>query len=99
MPIGYENNAAMHFNTAIYKRANEFFGGESMKDDYGYFGSGLEGYVHYMEAYKQIFENKPAQESICGDDSSGIEPEDDEIFEDDSDMDFSGDDSSDSEDF
>ena len=56
-----------------------------MKDDFGYFGSGLEGYVHYMDAYNQIFETAPTQEGSRADDSSDIELEDDEIFEDDSD--------------
>ena len=28
-----------------------------MKDDFGYFGSGLEGYVQYNEAFKRNFDS------------------------------------------
>lgn len=28
-----------------------------MKDDYGYFGKGIEGYVHYMQAFNRNNKN------------------------------------------
>ena len=70
-----------------------------MKDDFPCFGSGLDGYVHYMDAFNQIFENARAQEGNCDGDSSDTKSEDYEMFENDSDIDFPNDDSSDREDF
>ena len=34
-----------------------------MKDDFGYFGSGLEGYVQYNEAFKRNFDCTQATEN------------------------------------
>jgi len=65
-----------------------------MKDDYGYFGSGLEGYVHYMEEFNRNFDNASAPADSFSDDVSDIEPEEDSI-EDDLYMEFGDDDSSD----
>ena len=69
-----------------------------MKDDYGYFGSGLEGYVQYNEAFKRNFDCAAAPENISEDDVSGMGPEDDGSIEDDSDIDFEDEDPIDNED-
>ena len=39
-----------------------------MKDDYGYFGKGTTGYVHYMESFRRNSNgggNKPRGKSGC----------------------------------
>ena len=57
-----------------------------MKDDFGYFGSGLEGYVQYNEAFNRNFENVSNPDSIPKDDISNMEPDDEDPVEDDSDL-------------
>ena len=54
-----------------------------MKDDFGYFGSGLEGYVQYNEAFKRNFDSSADPENIPKDDVSDMEPEIDDPMEDD----------------
>ena len=44
-----------------------------MKDDFGYFGSGLVGYVQYNEAFEHNFNNVTAIDNIFGNDVSDIE--------------------------
>lgn len=63
-------------------------GGVLMKDDFGYFGSGLEGYVQYNESFKRNFDSA----SIQGNQSANDEPDrdksedyDDEDLEDEDD--------------
>jgi cell fate (sporulation/competence/biofilm development) regulator YlbF (YheA/YmcA/DUF963 family) len=63
------------------------FGGSFMKDDFGYFGSGLEGYVQYMEAYKRISDNASAQSSIPEWDDADMEAEEEDCPEEDPDTD------------
>jgi len=58
-----------------------------MKDDFGYFGSGLEGYVQYMEAYKRISDDASAPSSISECDAADTEPEEDGFPEEDPDTD------------
>ena len=42
---------------------------DSKKDDYGYFGTGIDGYVHYKQAFDQSFHedngvtNEPAKQA------------------------------------
>lgn len=65
-----------------------------MKDEFGYFGSGLEGYIHYNEAFKRNFDNATPEntnESEAREASSG----DDNLFGDASDKDYDHDDDSD----
>ena len=57
-----------------------------MKDDFGYFGSGLEGYVQYNETFKRNFESVSTPDIIPKDDISDMEPEDEDPVEDDSDL-------------
>ena len=57
-----------------------------MKDDFGYFGSGLEGYVQYNEAFKRNFDTFSTLDSIPKDNISGMEPDDEDSVEHDSDM-------------
>ena len=38
-----------------------------MKDDFGYFGSGLEGYVHYLETFNQNLTRTSAPGSVEND--------------------------------
>lgn len=68
-----------------------------MKDDFGYFGSGLEGYVQYNESFKRNI-NVQAPAYSFDSDVSDIALDDDELFEDDSDDDFVDDDPSDTDD-
>jgi hypothetical protein len=51
-------------------------GDEVMKDDFGYFGSGLEGYVHYMEAFNQTLQDT-TPENVDFDDSLNTDSDDD----------------------
>ena len=44
-----------------------------MKDDFGYFGSGLEGYVQYNEVFEHNFNNVSAIDNIFGNDVADIE--------------------------
>ena len=39
-----------------------------MKDDFGYFGSGLEGYIQYNEAFKRNFDSTSVPNNIPLDD-------------------------------
>ena len=57
-----------------------------MKDDFGYFGSGLEGYVQYNEAFNRNFESISNPDSIPKADISNMEPDDEDPVEDDSDL-------------
>ncbi len=59
-----------------------------MKDDFGYFGSGLEGYVQYMEAYKRISDDASAPSSIPECDAADMEPTEDDFPEEAPDTDF-----------
>ena len=59
-----------------------------MKDDFGYFGSGLEGYVQYNEAFKRNFDNTPDSENSPDIDVSDAASEDDDLSEDDSNIDL-----------
>jgi len=70
-----------------------------MKDDFGYFGSGLEGYVQYNEAFKRNFDRVSPQNSLYQDSISDMESEDEDTVENDSDNDVSDDDSSDGDKF
>ena len=70
-----------------------------MKDDFGYFGSGLEGYVQYNEAFKRNFDYVSTPDIIPKDDLSDMEPEDEDSVEDDTDMDSTEDNSSGSDEF
>lgn len=42
---------------------------DNKKDDYGYFGTGIDGYVHYKQAFDQSFHedngvtNEPAKQA------------------------------------
>ena len=65
-----------------------------MKDDFGYFGSGLEGYVQYNEAFKRNFDSASPPNIFNKDSISDMESEDEDMVEDDSDIDTSDDDSS-----
>lgn len=67
-----------------------------MKDDFGYFGSGLEGYVQYNEAYKRNFDSASTPVGISDDDSN-MKSEDDAEIEDNPDLDFDESNSSDNE--
>lgn len=51
------------------------FGGSCMKDDFGYFGSGWEGYVQYMEAYKRISDDASIPDGSPGSEAADMEPE------------------------
>lgn len=64
-----------------------------MKDDFGYFGSGLEGYVQYMEAFKRISDDASAPGSSPESEAAGMEPEEDGFIEEEPDTDFEDDDS------
>ncbi len=75
------------------------FVGVLMKDDFGYFGSGLEGYVQYNEAFKRNFDSASTPDSIIKDNISDMEPENEDSVEDETDMDFTEDDSSESDEF
>lgn len=51
------------------------------KDDFGYFGTGLEGYLHYMQTFDECFpeENKTSMDNFDGDmehDDDGCDGED-----------------------
>lgn len=50
-----------------------------MKDDFGYFGSGLEGYVQYNEAFKRNFDNSTL-ENTNEDKARNATPGDDNFF-------------------
>lgn len=54
-----------------------------MKDNFGYFGSGLEGYVQYNEAFKQNFDNITTPNAISADEVLDIESEEDRPSDDD----------------
>ena len=54
-----------------------------MKDDFGYFGSGLEGYVQYNEAFKRNFNSSSAPVNVPEHDRSYLQPEVDSAVEDD----------------
>jgi len=66
-----------------------------MKDDFGYFGSGLEGYVQYNEAFKRNFDasavpNRDVAELIDNEFTDGVLDEcdyedEDENFDDEAD--------------
>lgn len=58
-----------------------------MKDDFGYFGSGLEGYVQYNEAFKRNFDSASASVSTPEHDVSYLQSEVDSAVEDDEDTD------------
>jgi len=70
-----------------------------MKDDFGYFGSGLVGYVQYNEAFKRNFDSASTPDSIPNDNISKIVPENEDSVEDVTDMDFTEDNSSESDEF
>ena len=70
-----------------------------MKNDFGYFGSGLEGYVQYNEAFKRNFDRASTPDSIPNNNISKIEPENEDSVEDDKDMDFTEDNPSKSDEF
>ena len=57
-----------------------------MKDDFGYFGSGLEGYVHYNEAFKRNFDSASIPPSIAEDDAANKVEEDDTEIDDDTEI-------------
>ena len=57
-------------------------GGVLMKDDFGYFGSGLEGYVQYNEAFKRNFDNASTHGSKPADDNPDRDKSDDFADED-----------------
>ena len=44
-----------------------------MKDDFGYFGSGLEGYVQYNDAFKRNFETTSPNSTNTNDNDAGKE--------------------------
>ena len=69
-----------------------------MKDDFGYFGSGLEGYVQYNEAFKRNLDNASASVSTPEHDGSYLQPEVDSAVEDDVDTDADDEDLYDNED-
>ena len=46
-----------------------------MKDDFGYFGSGLEGYIQYNEAFERNFNVGSAPGSIPESVTADMEPE------------------------
>jgi len=52
------------------------FGGVVMKDVFGYFGSGLEGYVQYNEAFKRNFDGAVV-EPVGNDDTDEVAFSDD----------------------
>lgn len=58
-----------------------------MKDDFGYFGSGLEGYVQYMEAYKRISDESSIPDGSPESETADTEPEEDDFPEEDPDTD------------
>lgn len=61
------------------------FGGMLVKDDFGYFGSGLEGYYQYNEAFRRNFDSVPVQCNEPADDdpdNNESEDYDDEDLED-----------------
>lgn len=70
-----------------------------MKDDFGYFGSGLEGYVQYNEAFKRNFDSGSPPDNIPEEDTSDMRPEVTDSVEDDSNGDLIDDDSSDDDEF
>jgi len=61
-------------------------GDEDMKDDFGCFGTGLEGYVHYMEEFNRSSDNVTPGNIGCGDSWN------EDLFDDDSDMDYDNED-------
>ena len=66
-----------------------------MKDDFGYFGSGLEGYVQYNEAFKRNFDSVSPPNNFNEDSISDTESEDEDLVEGNSNIDISDRDSSD----
>ena len=64
-----------------------------MKDDFGYFGSWLEGYVQYNEAFKQNCDTISTPNDIPSDEVLGFEPEEDCSADDDLDMSLEDEDS------
>ena len=44
-----------------------------MKDDFGYFGSGLEGYVQYNDAFNRNFETTSPNSANTDDNDAGKE--------------------------
>jgi hypothetical protein len=65
-----------------------------MRDDFGYFGSGLEGYVQFNDALKRIFDSVSPPNSFNVDSIFDTESQE-ETDEDNSDIDIADDDSSD----
>ena len=63
-----------------------------MKNDFGYFGSGLEGYVQYNEAFKRNFDTALTPVDTPENDVSDLELEDEDTLEDDSELNFEDDD-------
>ena len=59
-----------------------------MIDDFGYFGSGLEGYVQYNEAFKRNFDSDGAPVNDPEQRGSYLPPEVDSSVEDDEDTDL-----------
>ena len=66
-----------------------------MKDDFGYFGSGLEGYVQYNEAFKRNFDCVSTPDSIPKEDVLDLESEDESSIESDTDFESADNDLSD----
>ena len=62
-----------------------------MKDDFGYFGSGWEGYVQYMEAYKRISDDASIPDGSPGSEAADMEPEQDDFAKEEADTDFEDD--------
>ncbi len=52
-----------------------------MEDDFGYFGSGLEGYVHYMDATDQAMSDFVPSD-VANYNSVDIELENNDLFDD-----------------
>ena len=69
-----------------------------MKDDFGYFGSGLEGYVQYDEAFKRNLNCSCAPVNIPYYNGSDLQPEVDSAVEDDEDTNVDDEDLYDNED-
>ena len=57
-----------------------------MKSDFGFFGSGLEGYVQYNEAFKRNFDSTSIRDDIPEDEVLDMEPEEDRPTADDLDQ-------------
>lgn len=68
------------------------FESAQMKDDFGYFGSLLESYVQYYEAFKRTFDSALTPVDTPENDVSDFELEDEDTLEDDSELNFEDDD-------